>query len=67
MAFFKYIRVENTTENFGTYVFWEGTEDRIHEIRSVPARKIAEEVAKDGQTRESGMWMVSVIGGKNVL
>lgn len=55
------IRVEVKNEILGDGIFWEGESDRISEIRNIPARKLAEKVIRDGQTRKDGMWIVSVV------
>lgn len=56
---FKYrIVVEYENEILGSGVFWEGPAENINEIRNTPARRVAETVAKDGETRTVGMWAV---------
>lgn len=54
-----FIKVEVKNEILGDSVFWEGDEKDIQNIRNIPARKLAEEVIKDGITRKMGMWVVS--------
>lgn len=48
------------SEVLGNGQFWQGRVDEIEEIRNIPARDIAREVAKDGKTRTIGMWKVEV-------
>ena len=55
------IRVEVKNALLGNSVFWEGPSDRIGEIRNLPARLTAEEVALDGSARVCGMWHVSIV------
>ena len=55
------IKVEVKNEILGDSVLWEGDSSRISEIRNIPARMMAEQVVKDGQTRKSGMWIVSAL------
>lgn len=54
------IEVTYDSEILGSGVFWEGTPDKIHEIRNIPARNLAQKVVNDGETRTSGMWTVKV-------
>lgn len=55
------IRVEVKNEILGDSIFWEGSADRVHEIRNIPARQTAKLVAKDGKKRICGMWHVSAL------
>ena len=48
----------------GGFEFWRGDETKIAEIRNIVARKLAEQVRKDGKTRTDGMWTVRR-GGRN--
>jgi len=52
------IVVEVKNEILGDSEFWRGPEDRIAEIRNVPARLTAQKVAMDGKPRVCGMWHV---------
>ncbi len=52
------IIVEVKNVILGDSEFWRGPEERISEIRNIPARMAAEKVIKDGQPRVSGMWYV---------
>ena len=54
------IRVEVRNEILGNSVFWQGPAERIEEIRNLVAKQQARLVAKDGQARASGMWVVSL-------
>lgn len=54
------IKVEVKSNILGDSVFWEGYAEDIQHIRNVPARMLAALVVKDGTTRKSGMWVVSV-------
>jgi len=49
------IVVEVKNEILGNSEFWRGPEDRIAEIRNVPARMTAQHVVKDGKPRACGM------------
>ena len=49
------IVVEVKNEILGDSEFWRGPEDRIAEIRNVPARLTAQKVAMDGKPRVCGM------------
>jgi hypothetical protein len=42
----------------GGFEFWRGDETKIAEIRNIVARKLADQVRKDGKTRTDGMWTV---------
>jgi hypothetical protein len=55
------IRVEVKNEILGDCVFWEGDPSKTRNIRNIPARRLAEEVVKDGKTRKNGMWVVSLV------
>lgn len=57
------IKVEVKNEILGDSVFWEGDEAHINQIRNIVAKKLAKAVVKDGLTRKSGMWVVSIDGG----
>lgn len=65
MGFKRIVRVEYKSDVLGNAVFWEGTEDKINEIRNIPARRLAELVLVDGLQRKGGMWTVSIVGGVN--
>lgn len=52
------IVVEVKNAILGDCEFWRGPEDRVSEIRNIPARMTAEEVALDGKPRVCGMWHV---------
>lgn len=52
------IIVEVKNAILGDSEFWRGPEEKIAEIRSLPARMAAEKVVKDGQQRVVGMWHV---------
>ena len=52
------IVVEYDSPVLGSGEFWRGDETKIVEIRSIPARRLAEQVRKDGKTRTDGMWTV---------
>ena len=52
------IIVEVKNAILGDSEFWRGPEEKISEIRNIPARIAAEKVIKDGQPRVSGMWHV---------
>lgn len=52
------IVVEVKNEILGDSEFWRGPEDKIAEIRNVPARLTAQQVVKDGKPRVCGMWHV---------
>ena len=54
------VTVEVKNEILGNSTFWKGSEDRISEIRNIPARETAQEVVKDGVNRKCGMWHVSI-------
>lgn len=63
------IVVEVKNEILGDSEFWRGPEDRVAEIRNVPARFMAQQVVKDGKPRVYGMWHVRQevtpnVGGK---
>lgn len=60
------IVVEVKNEILGDSEFWRGPEDRIAEIRNVPARLTAQQVAKDGKPRVCGMWHVRQESTPNV-
>ena len=53
------IKVEVENEILGNSTFWEGDEKDISKIRNIPARILAKRVIQDGETRKSGMWIVS--------
>ena len=53
------IKVEVKNEILGDSVFWEGDSRDIAQIRNIPAQMTAKMVAKDGETRTCGMWVVS--------
>ncbi len=55
------IKVEVKNEILGDSIFWEGSDKNINQIRNIPARMLAEMVIKDGKSRNSGMWFVTVI------
>ena len=55
------IKVEVKNQIFGDSVFWTGDAKDIEKISNIPARMLAKGVAKDGRTRKSGMWVVSVM------
>lgn len=55
------IKVEVKNKILGDSVFWEGDSQNIAEIRNIPARALAREVAEDGEQRRSGMWLVSKV------
>ena len=55
------IRVEVKNAILGDHIFWQGPATDIAAIRNVPARITAELVAKDGVSRTTGMWVVSVL------
>jgi hypothetical protein len=55
------IKVEVKSDILGDSVFWEGDGKDIADIRNIPARMLAELVITDGNTRKSGMWIVSAI------
>ena len=52
------IVVEYESDVLGKGSFWQGPEERIDEIRNIPAQKTAQLVALDGLTRTCGMWTV---------
>ncbi len=52
------IVVEVKNEILGNSEFWRGDESRIAEIRNIPARETAKQVAADGKPRVCGMWHV---------
>lgn len=54
------IIVEVKNEILGNDEFWRGPEDRIDEIRNIPARMLAKKVVKDGKARTIGMWHVRI-------
>jgi hypothetical protein len=49
-------RVEVHSEVLGNSVFWEGTQDHSHEIRSLPGRWVADAVFRTGEPQTLGMW-----------
>lgn len=53
--------VEVKNEVLGDGEFWRGPENRINEIRSIPAKRTAELVVKDGKPRKCGMWHVRIV------
>ena len=53
------VEVKNTI--LGDSEFWRGPESRIEEIRNIPARETAKQVANDGKARVCGMWHVKQI------
>jgi hypothetical protein len=60
------LRVEVKNAILGDSVFWEGPSERLEDIRNIPARDLARLVAKDGQTRKSGMWVVSALPNRGL-
>ena len=54
------IKVEVKNDILGDCVFWQGSEEKVKEIRNIPARRLAVLVAEDGVARKTGMWYVSV-------
>lgn len=52
------IVVSFKSEVLGAGEFWRGPEDRVDEIRNIPARRMAKCVIADGKTRSAGMWTV---------
>lgn len=52
------IVVSYKSEVLGAGEFWRGPDDRIKEIRNIPARRLAAEVVTDGKPRSAGMWTV---------
>jgi hypothetical protein len=52
------IIVEYRSEILGNGEFWRGPEDRINEIRNIPARAAAAAVVADGKPKFIGMWSV---------
>ena len=52
------IEVIYKNEILGIGILWLGEENRIEEIRNIPARLLAEKVILDGKTRHDGMWTV---------
>lgn len=52
--------VEVKNEFLGDGEFWRGPEDRISEIRNIPARQTAARVVQDGKPRKCGMWHVRI-------
>ena len=52
------IRVEVKNDILGNCVFWEGLAADINQIRNIPARETAKQVAKDRLNRVNGMWHV---------
>ena len=61
MSTVKLIRVEVVNEILGDSIFWEGLPENVMDIRNIIAKKLAKQVAKDGQSRSLGMWRVSAI------
>jgi hypothetical protein len=55
------LKVEVKNAILGDSVFWEGPSEKLEDIRNIPARDLARQVAVDGQTRKSGMWVVSAL------
>ena len=55
------IKVEVKNDLLGDSEFWRGDSRDVSEIRNIPARELAEMVAKDGVSRNSGMWYVSEV------
>lgn len=55
------LRVEVKNEILGNSIFWEGDSTNIEQIRNIPAKQTAKQVAKDGKNRICGMWYVSII------
>lgn len=53
------IKVKVKNEILGDSVFWSGNSKDIEQIKNIPARMLARQVAKDGKTRRNGMWVVS--------
>ena len=60
------LRVEVKNAILGDSVFWEGPSERLEDIRNIPARDLARLVAKDGQTRKNGMWVVSALSEPSI-
>lgn len=52
------IVIEYDSPVLGSGEFWRGDETKIVEIRNIVARKLAEQVCKDGAARTAGMWTV---------
>ena len=59
------IVVTYQNEILGAGVVWEGHEDRLEDIRNIPARNLARLVAQDGRTRQAGMWTVERVDGRH--
>jgi hypothetical protein len=53
------IRVEVKNDILGDSVLWEGDSKNISQIRNIPARELAEQVARDGVSRKIGIWIVT--------
>ena len=56
-----HLMAEVRSEVLGDHVFWQGAVEDISQIRNLPARLIAYQVAKDGVARRWGMWRVSAV------
>lgn len=55
------IKVEIKNTILGDSIFWEGDSKDIDQIKNIPARNLASDVASDGETRYFGMWVVSEV------
>ena len=49
-------RIEVKNDILGNSVFWEGSEKEVTEIRSIPAKMVAEAVFRTGEPKHFGMW-----------
>jgi hypothetical protein len=58
------IVVEYKSDVLGSGTFWRGDESEVREIRNIPARQLAVQVAADGVKRKSGMWTVRQVPNK---
>lgn len=52
--------VDVRNDILGNSEFWRGPEDRIEEIRNIPARMCALRVVASGQPSHTGMWYVRI-------
>lgn len=55
------IVVSYNSEVLGNGTFWVGDSTKLEDIRNIPARRLAEQVALDGKTREAGMWKAEMV------
>lgn len=49
-------RLEVRNALLGDSVFWEGSAEEVHAIRSLPGRSVADAVFRTGKPQSLGMW-----------